>query len=526
MLAGCTTPETDEYTKFTIRELEAHLSFQYPKLYSTPLVTISSDNSVFMSASCLSETTDVYRVLNFLIQEPSDWNADSNSVLESDIKYSYTAEDGFQVAERSPVAVADGKGEQIVVHYDAPSSHYGGPAVPSVARIAYFDLRGHIWKVTLQSDVQTSEDAKADFDHILSSIKIRPYLHLSLRLPDLAAFTSRTFSAPIGTANVTFKYPASYEEVYVADTEAQLSNNVYLDKPYDMTTTINISAIDISANAYISLEDYVDALIKEVETGSYSMSDFKLLERIPWQSQALKGVQFGYTFTKGWTSREYVTREVYVRAGNELLIISMSSEMTNFEAVRSDFQRILNTLQVSGTTPPPQHYVQYDFTEGIVPFSMEYPDRYVLDSTYSVNSSRVRYSDVIFRGNREETSGDRLTITIESPWSGYSDANSAMSYRFKLASSEELQTATVSVAGVEGLETIYTTNNSLQTYFSIVVYFEHDGLIWGITMDTSLSWYYDHTPIWAPIRIAMQTAMQIAINADMQHILNSFTILE
>lgn len=180
MSSGCSS-----YKRFTLREGDAHFSFEYPGNYEEVLThvysgwaAVSFDHELVEEDWIIESSylrVDVY-------EAGRRGNPDAEAALESAITRIATEEyySDFEILERSSVSIAGVKGEQCTLSYcyreEIPATDDEGPFLKLPAlmtvRCVYFDYNGFIWEIWLRSTEGFAEEDKAHFEHIIETFEI------------------------------------------------------------------------------------------------------------------------------------------------------------------------------------------------------------------------------------------------------------------------------------------------------------------------------------------------------------------
>jgi len=140
-------------------------------------------------------------------------------------------------------------------------------------------------------------------------------------------------------------------------------------------------------------------------------------------------------------------------------------------------------------------YIKYVQKEGIAHFSFEYPEEYEEASHYS----RSNYTSVSYaRWQNDGWLDSHFRIGAYKPgWAGYNNSNDLIEGDEKLLSDEKdyqiIERSTISIAGISGILLIraYTIEDMFDSdlkeptlLIDRTIYFDYDGLIWEIMMDS------------------------------------------
>lgn len=166
------------YTRFTLREGDAHFTFEYPKDYDEKYVSIVSIFTRMTFCRSLLEEDWIDSWFRVRVSKVGWWSSypDAKATLEADILWSADTFEDYQILERSPVSVAGVEGEQVISSYtaehDDPHADYFMKEGLTVNRDIYFDHNGFIWEITMMSIEEMAEADEAVWEHILKTFKI------------------------------------------------------------------------------------------------------------------------------------------------------------------------------------------------------------------------------------------------------------------------------------------------------------------------------------------------------------------
>ena len=107
-------------------------------------------------------------VIDIFVDDVSSHYPNSGALLEERLSMFPRVKKGFKILERSSMKVSGIDGQQIAYSWTSPSFE---PEVV-VTREVYFDTKGLIWHLSLDSSETRAETAKADFEHMLGMFKI------------------------------------------------------------------------------------------------------------------------------------------------------------------------------------------------------------------------------------------------------------------------------------------------------------------------------------------------------------------
>ena len=177
MSAGCSG-----YTSHTLREGDAHFSFEYYDSYEKKASSLYSGHTMVYFNRSLMEEGLLDSSFYVLVYE-AGWlgNPDAEAALEDRIA-SYATDEyhrDFEILDRSSVTIAGVEGEQVTFCYYAERKLVGdseGPffKLPAtlIARCVYFDHNGFIWEIFMKSIEEVAEEDKVHFEHIIETFTI------------------------------------------------------------------------------------------------------------------------------------------------------------------------------------------------------------------------------------------------------------------------------------------------------------------------------------------------------------------
>jgi len=89
--------------------------------------------------------------------------------LEYYIDYKEDSSWDYRLVSREQVKIAGVRGEQIVHHYNFPSS---GVEFPMIECTVFFDYGGMIWEISMDYRETNADRGKAEFEHLLKTFRI------------------------------------------------------------------------------------------------------------------------------------------------------------------------------------------------------------------------------------------------------------------------------------------------------------------------------------------------------------------
>jgi len=195
ILALTSCRDKDGYKTFTLRDGYAHFYFEYPSSYKKSSayadIEYRSTVVVFIRPEPRAQVNSTYTFFKVTVGGPTSESPNARTALERELSRLSEPE---KLLERSAIIVA-GLSAELIVYSHRPPTIASTPAAPDffavtssvwgvasaaaplepemkVTREAYFDYKGLIWNVAIDSDESEADQAKGDFEHILQTFKI------------------------------------------------------------------------------------------------------------------------------------------------------------------------------------------------------------------------------------------------------------------------------------------------------------------------------------------------------------------
>ncbi len=152
-----------------------HFSFEYPSSYeaqSEDAVGIGNPAYLWHRASSKPFPWNDISIL-FITYSKGTIAYNATAMLDYDLANlrNLSPPGQFSLLERSKIVVSGVQGELAAIRYPIPPNiAYYGPG-PTITRIVSFDKDDLIWVITLNSNQEAADKAKADFEHILQTFK-------------------------------------------------------------------------------------------------------------------------------------------------------------------------------------------------------------------------------------------------------------------------------------------------------------------------------------------------------------------
>jgi hypothetical protein len=157
------------YQKAIITKGGVRLSFEYPLSYQDTNKTLNSNllkHSFLLKRVDANNTSDNSDTkFTLFIINPSEFRPDAKAEID---EYQKTVESTnpsvkYKLLERSKINVAGVEGEMI--------SYSATYEIPQFFIVVFFDYKGMRWNLNFDALDTVSENVKAEFDHIIRSIK-------------------------------------------------------------------------------------------------------------------------------------------------------------------------------------------------------------------------------------------------------------------------------------------------------------------------------------------------------------------
>ncbi len=166
--------ENSGYVLETLTKRNISFSFEYPAGYEKNALNPDveeSDESDVVGQNYIAKSNDNMSAKQISIQV---WNpmvdfSDAKARLDYFTANIQTAGLDPEISEHSPLRIAGVDGEQLVYSLTIE----GVTDIPNrlTCWVAAFDYRGQIWLISVATNMETTVEAKADFDHMVSTFK-------------------------------------------------------------------------------------------------------------------------------------------------------------------------------------------------------------------------------------------------------------------------------------------------------------------------------------------------------------------
>ncbi len=158
----------------TLTKRDIRFSFEYPVGYekSDPNPYESTDVKTDVVGErylVLYDETKTSKQINIQLWNPTADYPDAKTRLDyyaSNIKNVGTNQ---EITERSPIRITGVDGEQLVYTYKLEND-IGMPS-QITCWVAVFEGKGQIWFITMGTNIEPPDEAKADFDHLIGTFK-------------------------------------------------------------------------------------------------------------------------------------------------------------------------------------------------------------------------------------------------------------------------------------------------------------------------------------------------------------------
>jgi|WetSurMetagenome_2_1015567.scaffolds.fasta_scaffold377412_2 hypothetical protein len=165
---SCNT--NNEYQKVTVTKGGVRFSFEYPSSYQDKNGDLKDSSLlkgifIFKRVSNNSTWENPDTIFSLNIYYPSEFRPDAKAKLDELLKTVESTDPNtkFNLLERSNLNISNINGELLSYSKIYGSTHF--------FYILYFDYKGLIWSLIIDSLETTSVQAKTEFDHIIKTFK-------------------------------------------------------------------------------------------------------------------------------------------------------------------------------------------------------------------------------------------------------------------------------------------------------------------------------------------------------------------
>ena len=177
-LTACSSiPESSNsgYVLETLTKRDISFSFEYPVGYekSDPNPYESTDINTDVIGErylALYNDTKTSKQINIQLWNPTADYPDAKARLDYYASNIENVGENPEISERSPLRVAAVDGEKLVYTYVIENT----TDMPNRINcwVAAFDVKGQIWFVTMGTNMEAPDEAKADFEHLINTLKL------------------------------------------------------------------------------------------------------------------------------------------------------------------------------------------------------------------------------------------------------------------------------------------------------------------------------------------------------------------
>ena len=175
--AACSNnPESSNpgYILETLSKRDIDFSFEYPvgyeKINPNPYEDTGYETGIVGERYvATSNDTKISKQINIQLWNPTADLPDAKSRLDYYAANIQNAGENPEISERSPLRVAGVDGEKLVFTYSMENV----TEMPSRINcwVAVFEGKGQIWFITMATNMEVPDEAKADFEHVINTLK-------------------------------------------------------------------------------------------------------------------------------------------------------------------------------------------------------------------------------------------------------------------------------------------------------------------------------------------------------------------
>jgi len=177
-LTACSsTPESSnpDYVLETLTKRDISFSFEYPVGYEKddPNPYESTDINTDIIGErylALYPDTQTSKQINIQLWNPTADYPNAKARLDYYAANIKNAWQNAEISERSPLRVAGVDGDKLVYAYVIEDNI----DMPNRINcwVAAFDVKGQIWFITMGTNMEAPDEAKADFEHLINTLKL------------------------------------------------------------------------------------------------------------------------------------------------------------------------------------------------------------------------------------------------------------------------------------------------------------------------------------------------------------------
>jgi hypothetical protein len=178
-LAACSNnPQsgTPGYILETLSKRGISFSFEYPVAYEksdpNPYENLDYETDVVGESYIVAfDENNTSKQINIQLWNPTADYPDAASRLDYYAANIINAGQSAEIIERSPLQIAGLDAEKLVYTYimenvgEMPSGIYSW--------VAAFDAKGQVWLITMATNMEPTDEAEADFEHLIESFKFQ-----------------------------------------------------------------------------------------------------------------------------------------------------------------------------------------------------------------------------------------------------------------------------------------------------------------------------------------------------------------
>jgi hypothetical protein len=160
---------TSQYKTYTLKHNSVHFSFEYLSGYKTINAYLQRSPGAPVAVR-FARARGMFGLLStdphFVVNIDSPWSeVKVDPKTAANTASSHTPE---QELERTSITIAGMTGELVV--YSFPDLKNAS----TITREVFFDVDGVLWNIYIYSGTDKSDEAKLDFEHIISTFKVLP----------------------------------------------------------------------------------------------------------------------------------------------------------------------------------------------------------------------------------------------------------------------------------------------------------------------------------------------------------------
>ncbi len=175
LTCGC-SDSTHDYITFVLDEGTARFALELSKDYKVDRVNPGNDtgdpSEDFMAVTFVNKTKES-TIIQIFGNKPSELIPNAQAAIER-TETNASSWDDYQLIEKTELTINGVKAYRIDYKHNNIIPAIVGTSKPSLSiyREVNFDADGLRWMILMESDSSTAEEDKADFEHILETLKI------------------------------------------------------------------------------------------------------------------------------------------------------------------------------------------------------------------------------------------------------------------------------------------------------------------------------------------------------------------